>query len=452
MNCKAVVLTAFLVAAAFVYTILVSSTTYAIGESTLSLRPGWNQISSPVAAGINISTIENSCTIMPNKNYKLWAWNAQSQNSNVSQSTPPAIGGPDNPNAWINPAKVEPFKGYWIYSAYACNVSLSGTPATFSSLQIYKGWNMISASGTFSAIQGTCAGHITGNWAWSWDASAQAWSHPTILQSGKGYWIYADQNCVLYGASSAIVSTPTFKPLAGTYTSAQTVTISTSTLNATIRYTLNGTTPSITSPVYTAPIKISSNKTIKAKAFKTGMNSSAVASATYRIINTSTTNSLLLKPGWNQISSRVAAGINITTVEKFCTITPYKNQKLMTWNANTQAWTSSTRIEPLKGYWIYSAYQCAVPLSGTPATFSTLQIYNGWNMISAAGTLSAIQGTCAGHITGNWVWNWDIATQKWIHPTTMQLDKGYWIRVDQNCVMGNATAPITPPITPPPLM
>ena len=144
---------------------------------------------------------------------------------------------------------------------------------------------------------------------------------------------------------------------------------------------------------------------------------------------------LTLKPGWNQISSPVAAGINLATMEQSCTILPYKNQKLWAWNAQTQVWTNPAKVEPFKGYWIYAAYQCTVPLSGTQATFTSLQLYNGWNKISASGTFSAIQGTCANHITGNWVWNWDKATEKWIHPATMQLDKGYWIKVDQGCVL-----------------
>ena len=39
---------------------------------------------------------------------------------------------------------------------------------------------------------------------------------------------------------------PTFSPAAGTYSSAQTVTISTTTSGATIRYTTDGSTPSET--------------------------------------------------------------------------------------------------------------------------------------------------------------------------------------------------------------
>ena len=147
-------------------------------------------------------------------------------------------------------------------------------------------------------------------------------------------------------------------------------------------------------------------------------------------------NQLTLKPGWNQISSTVLSGIDLSSIEQSCTILPYKNQKLWAWNATAQVWTNPTKVEPFKGHWIYAAYQCTVPLSGTATTFTSLQLYNGWNKISASGTFSAIQGTCAGHITGNWIWHWDKATEKWDHPATMQLDKGYWIKVEQNCVLG----------------
>jgi len=80
------------------------------------------------------------------------------------------------------------------------------------------------------------------------------------------------------------VATPTFTPPAGTYTSAQNVTISTATTGATIRYTTDGSTPSSTvGTVYTGPVAISTTTTLKAIAYKSGMNPSAVASANYTI-------------------------------------------------------------------------------------------------------------------------------------------------------------------------
>jgi hypothetical protein len=88
------------------------------------------------------------------------------------------------------------------------------------------------------------------------------------------------------GGGSSKVSIPTFSPEAGTYYSDQNVTISTETDGATIRYTTNGNDPDETSTVFTTPIAVSATTTIKAKAFKTDMDPSDVASATYTIVKT----------------------------------------------------------------------------------------------------------------------------------------------------------------------
>ena len=80
------------------------------------------------------------------------------------------------------------------------------------------------------------------------------------------------------------VATPTFSLDAGTYNTAQSVTITTATAGATIYYTTNGDVPSITSNVYASAIEVASTMTIKAIAVKDG-ESSAVAEATYTIVN-----------------------------------------------------------------------------------------------------------------------------------------------------------------------
>ena len=76
---------------------------------------------------------------------------------------------------------------------------------------------------------------------------------------------------------------PAFSPAAGTYTTAQTVTMSDATPGALIYYTTDGTNPTTSSSKYTGPITVSSTQTIKAIAAASSYSNSGVASATYTI-------------------------------------------------------------------------------------------------------------------------------------------------------------------------
>jgi hypothetical protein len=87
----------------------------------------------------------------------------------------------------------------------------------------------------------------------------------------------------LYTINIPAAATPTFSVAAGTYTSAQSVTLADSTTAAKIYYTTDGTTPSTSSTLYAAAIPVSATTTIKAIATASGYTSSAVASATYTI-------------------------------------------------------------------------------------------------------------------------------------------------------------------------
>jgi hypothetical protein len=79
------------------------------------------------------------------------------------------------------------------------------------------------------------------------------------------------------------VQTPIFDPQGGEYDKPLVITINCDTTDATIRYTIDGSTPNIASPVYTNPISISQTTTIKAYATKAGFNDSAMATETYRL-------------------------------------------------------------------------------------------------------------------------------------------------------------------------
>ena len=66
------------------------------------------------------------------------------------------------------------------------------------------------------------------------------------------------------GASNPTAATPTFSPLAGTFYSAQNVTLASTTENSTIYYTTDGSDPDDTDTPYTVAIPVNSTTTIKA--------------------------------------------------------------------------------------------------------------------------------------------------------------------------------------------
>jgi hypothetical protein len=81
---------------------------------------------------------------------------------------------------------------------------------------------------------------------------------------------------------SARLSTPTFSLASGSYSSAQTVTIS-GPAGASIYYTTNGLQPTSSSTKYTGPITVSSNEVIQAVTIESGYTDSLVASTNYQI-------------------------------------------------------------------------------------------------------------------------------------------------------------------------
>ena len=76
---------------------------------------------------------------------------------------------------------------------------------------------------------------------------------------------------------------PSFTPAGGAYTSTQSLTLTDSTAGATIYYTTDGSTPTTSSKVYSAPISVATTTTINAIATATGYSTSAISSAVYTI-------------------------------------------------------------------------------------------------------------------------------------------------------------------------
>ena len=112
-----------------------------------------------------------------------------------------------------------------------------------------------------------------------------------------------DSGLLTINTSSGYLSQPVFSPIAGTYDGTKTVEITCQDQDATIRYTLDWSDPSSTSPIYSGPITLDQSGTIKAKAFKGGVES-RTTTGTYDLIFPDTVEAPILYPAGGVFSER----------------------------------------------------------------------------------------------------------------------------------------------------
>jgi hypothetical protein len=116
-----------------------------------------------------------------------------------------------------------------------------------------------------------------------------SWSQETSCLVSKGKCRFTADHATYFtamagkGVKVSKVSTPTASLKGGTYNTSKNMTLKTSTKGATIYYTTDGSTPTTSSNVYSAPISITSTQTIKAMASKAGMLKSSVMTKTYTL-------------------------------------------------------------------------------------------------------------------------------------------------------------------------
>ena len=99
----------------------------------------------------------------------------------------------------------------------------------------------------------------------------------------KSGMIDSDVAIGTYNIGAVKVATPIFSPAPGTYQGSVKVSILCFTRGAAIRYTTDGSDPTSSSSQYSSHLTFTSTTTLKAKAFKSGMIDSDVASGTYYI-------------------------------------------------------------------------------------------------------------------------------------------------------------------------
>jgi hypothetical protein len=107
-----------------------------------------------------------------------------------------------------------------------------------------------------------------------WDANGSVVTEISIPDL-VGTYITTEPNVLGAPAISPRVNAPVTHPVL--------VTITSEVSGATIRYTLNGTAPGMTSPIYTGPFELSGSATVQASAFRKGENPSWPAIASYTV-------------------------------------------------------------------------------------------------------------------------------------------------------------------------
>ncbi len=103
----------------------------------------------------------------------------------------------------------------------------------------------------------------------------------TAIASATGYLLSASTSAVY--SSTANAANPVFSLAAGTYTGTQTVTISDHSSNAKVYYTVDGTTPTTSSALYTGPMSVPVTENIEAFATAPGLLASSMVTESYVI-------------------------------------------------------------------------------------------------------------------------------------------------------------------------
>jgi hypothetical protein len=173
-------------------------------------------------------------------------------------------------------------------AAYTINVPQAATPAISLAAGSYNAAQTVTISDTTpgATIHYTTDGTTptTSSTVYSGPITVSSTETIEAIATATGYSTSAVATAA-YTINLPQAATPTISVAAGSYTAAQTVTISDTTPGAIIYYTTDGTTPTMNSSVYSGAITVSSTETIEAMATASGYSTSAVATAAYTISN-----------------------------------------------------------------------------------------------------------------------------------------------------------------------
>jgi uncharacterized protein YkwD len=194
-------------------------------------------------------------------------------------------------------------------------------------------WKRAAACGTSANGENIAAGYVTSTDvmnAWKNSPGHDAnMRNTTFTRVGVGYY-YGSASTYRYywgqlfgvgavtqathanAGSSSMVATPTITPNGGTFTGSVSVTPACATAGATIRYSTDGSAPSI---VYSGPFTLTANATVRCKASLTGYTDSAEASAVFTVTSASQTVAAPVINPWSGNTYKPGTAVYFTVSE-----------------------------------------------------------------------------------------------------------------------------------------
>ena len=145
--------------------------------------------------------------------------------------------------------------------------------------------------------------------------------------------------------------------------------------------------------------------------------------------------SIALSQGWNMISSPLSVDLHLSQIEESCSLSDYAGHKVWHYNPQTNQWENPSFLTVGIGYYVYADSGYSIPLEGDSYSFSSLPVYTGWNMVGGMDeNLDSIKGNCDMETyLGYQVWYYNPRINGWEHPVKLELGKGYYIAVKQDC-------------------
>ncbi|MCK4222490.1 MAG: hypothetical protein KAX25_06405, partial [Dehalococcoidia bacterium] len=144
-------------------------------EIQIPLKAGWNMVSVPVIpADTSVSSVFPGAEVV-------YTWDPITRSYYV-------------------PTDVEPEKGYWVAVIADTNITMTGVIVSTWTSSLTAGWNMIGSiygkDVDFTDPYDNPDGSVQG-FAYWWDPSTRSYALTYTLESKKGYWAAATQNCQL---------------------------------------------------------------------------------------------------------------------------------------------------------------------------------------------------------------------------------------------------------------